>query len=145
MLSLPLTACPWQERQFKDGVCLDTGLLTTSMFHIKFAVKTIQKRPIPVRYEVNCFGPQRIAYRVVVLTALGSVCNASLGQKRVPSDVSPHHLTRTSTQVGGFATFHMTLLIVSLRKQRNCPSTRGGRLVDGEMSLKPMEEYNKLS
>lgn len=65
----------------------------------------------------------------------------SVGQKRVPSDVSPHHLTRTSTQEGGFAIFHTTLLTVSFRKQRSWPSTRGGRLVDGGMSLKPMEEF----
>ena len=62
------------------------------------------------------------------------------GQKRVPSDVSPHHLTRTSIQAGGFAIFHMTLLTESFRKQRSWPSTKGGKLVDGEMSLKPVEE-----
>lgn len=90
---------------------------------------------VPVRYEVNCFGPQRMGKRVVVLTLFCDTCDPSLGKKCVPSDDSPHQRSLTNVAEGGLWTVHNTRLIVTRRKHLSWPSTRGGRLVEGDTSL----------
>lgn len=96
---------------------------------------------LPVRYEVNCFGPQRIGKRAVVLMVFCDSCDPSLGKKWVPLDDSPHHRSLTNVAVGGLWTVHNTRLIVTRRKHLSWPSTRGGRLVEGDTSLGTVKSY----
>lgn len=98
-------------------------------------------RCLPVRYEVNCFGPQRIGKRVVVFTVFWYGCDLSFGKKCVPSDDSPHHRSLTNVADGGLCTVHFIWLTVTRRKHLSWPSTRGGRLVEGTTSLWAGETY----
>lgn len=90
---------------------------------------------LPVKYEVNCFGPHRTGNLVVDLTSFSLSRDPSLGQNTVPLVVSPHHRNRIRVSGGGFSIVHSTLLTVTLRKHRTWPSTRGGMLVEGDTSL----------
>lgn len=90
---------------------------------------------LPVRYEVNCLGPQRIGKRAVVFTVFWCGCDVSFGKKCVPSDDSPHQRSLTNVGDGDLCTIHSKWLTVTRRKHLSWPSTRGGRLVEGTTSL----------
>lgn len=90
---------------------------------------------LPVRYDVSCFGPQLMGKQAVVLVVFCGTCDPSLGKKWVPLEDSPNQRNRTNVAHGGFWTVHNTWLIVTRRKPLSWPSTRGGRLVEGETSL----------
>lgn len=96
---------------------------------------------LPVRYEVNCFGPQRMGKRAVVLMFFCDSCVPSLGKKCVPLDDSPHQRSLTNVAGGGLWIVHNTRLIVTRRKHLSWPSTRGGRLVEGDTSLGTAKKY----
>lgn len=95
---------------------------------------------LPVRYEVNCFGPQRMGKRAVVFIVFCEICIPSRGKNCVPLDDSPHQRSLTNMVVGGLWTVHSTRLITTLRKHLSSPSTRGGRLVEGSTSLGTAKE-----
>lgn len=102
---------------------------------------------LPVRYEVNCFGPQRMGNRAVVLMVFWDCCDPSLGMKCVPLEDSPHQRSLTNVVDGGLWTVHSTRLNVTRRKHLSWPSTRGGRLVEGDTSLgtRDISDYGKVN
>lgn len=100
---------------------------------------------LPVKYEVNCFGPHRTGNLAVDFTSFSLFRYPSLGQNTVPLVVSPHHRNRIRVSDGGLAIVHSTLFIVTLRKHRTWPSTRGGMLVEGDTSLTTGKEEKNTS
>lgn len=107
-------------------------------------VKILSLMMLPVKYEVNCFGPHRTGNLVVDFTSFSLSRDPSLGQNTVPLVVSPHHRNRIRVSGGGLAIVHSTLLNVTLRKHRTWPSTRGGMLVEGDTSLTTGKEKKKV-
>lgn len=81
-----------------------------------------------------------MAKRAVVLMIFCESCDPSLGKKCVPLDDSPHQRSLTNDADGGLRTVHSTRFIVTCRKHLSWPSTRGGRLVEGDTSLQTEEE-----